>query len=136
MGLERKIDFWGLEDDENLTHTEMDDAIESILDGTGDIKDLPETIEVCGFVYLDLPSVESLASRVLGDFIEGLDENYSNPDAGYTKETGTMKEAAVAFVTTVLEKYKVWACDLVKRETINVREWIKENRSDWLEDAE
>ena len=135
MGLERKIDFWGLEDDENLTHTEMDDAIESALDSIDDIKDLPETIEVCGYARA-VPNPKKEVENVISRLLEGLDEEYGNPDGGYTDPTDSMIKASEAFVSAVIEKYKVWACDLIKRETINVQEWIKENRPDWLEEVE
>jgi len=53
--MSKEIKFWGSEGDEYLTYTEMDDAIESVLDGIENIKDLPETIEVCGYAHMDLP---------------------------------------------------------------------------------
>jgi len=129
--MERKIVLWGKADDERLTHTEMDDAIESMLDGMDDDIDLPETIEVCGFAHTE-PNIKKEAAGILERFIEGLDENYGDPDGSYTETTDRMKESAEEFVTAVLEEYQVWACDIVKRETVNVQEWIKDNRPDWL----
>jgi len=132
---ERKIEVWGKEDDEQLTHTEMDDAVESILeDMEGDIKDLPETIEVCGFAHV-VVNVKKEAEGILERLLEGLYEDYGNPDGDSTDITDTMKEASETFVAAVLEEYTVWACEIIKRETINVQEWIKANRPDWLETA-
>ena len=130
---EEKIVFWGQEDDVRLTHTDMDDAIESILDGVGDIKDLPETIEVCGYVHR-MPDLKKEAFIVLERMLEGLDETYGDPD-GYTKATDCMIDAAEKFAKAIIDEHKVWACQLVKRETINVQAWIKENRPDWIEAA-
>ena len=53
--MSKEIKFWGSEGDEYLTYTKMDDAIESVLDDVENIKDLPETIEVCGYAHMDLP---------------------------------------------------------------------------------
>ena len=131
--MDRKIEFWGKEDDERLTYTEMDDAIESIIDGTDDIEDLPETIEVCGFARIE-PSMKNGAEVALERLLENLDEEYSDPDGSYTDPTDKMIEASKEFVATVLDEYKVWACELVSRETINVQKWIKENRPEWLKE--
>ena len=110
---DRKIEFWGDKDDGNLTHTEMDDAIESALDGVDVVNALPETIEVCGFAHMELPSAESLARHVLEDFLEKLDDEYGNPDGDYTEKTDGMKEAAKEFVAAVLDNYTVWALSLI-----------------------
>ena len=127
---DRKIVFWGDKEDEHLIHTDMDDAIESILD---DIKDLPETVEVCGFARRELIS-KGTSNHVLEHLLEHLDQEYADPDGSYSDPTKGMIEASDTFVAAVLKEYKVWACDLIKRETVNVQSWIKENRPDWLEE--
>ena len=43
-----------------------------------------------------------------------------------------MKAAALAFATVLLREYESWACEIVKRETVNVHDWIKEHRPNWL----
>lgn len=131
--MNKKTVFWGSADDERLTHTELDDAIESMLDGMDDINDLPATIEVCGFARM-APNAKHEAAGVLERLIEILDEEYGDPDGGYAVATDSMKVAAEEFVTTVLDEYTVWACELVQRQTVNCRLWIKENRPDWLEE--
>jgi len=130
--IDRKIEFWGREEDEHLTHTEMDPAIEEILDGMDNINALPETIEVCGYAHTE-PSSKGINEHVLEHLLEWLDEEYGDSDK-YSDPTDGMKEAADTFVAAVLAEYTVWACDLVKKETVNVQEWIKENRPDWLEE--
>ena len=130
--MSKEAKFWGQEEDERLTYTERDIAIESILDGP--ITELPETIEVCGFNHIKLTDADSLAEGVLKRFLERLDEEYSDPDGSYTDPTDKMTEASKEFVATVVDEYKVWACELVSSETINVQKWIKENRPEWLEE--
>ena len=125
----RTIEYWDSEGEERLTHTDRYDAIECILDGTDK---LPEKIEICGFAHL-LPNVELLAHHLLEMFLESLDEEYGDPKGSGTEATAAMKEAAKEFTTAVLDEYKVWICILVKRETVDVAAWVKENRPDWLE---
>jgi len=73
-----------------------------------------------GFTKADL-----LAFSVLERLIEDLDEEYSNPEGNGTVYTDKMKVAAKEFVDVILDEYTSWACELVKRETIDVQEWIK-----------
>ena len=135
--MSKEIKFWGSKSVEYLTHTEMDDAIESMLDGIGDINVLPKTIEICSYARMELPKAESLASSVLESLIEDLDNEHGDPTGDHLTEiSDTMKEAAKDFVTAVLKEYVSWACELVKCETVNVQEWIKENRPDWLEEEQ
>ena len=126
----RTIEYWDSEGEERLTHTDQYDAIENMLDGIGK---LPETIEICGYARMELPGVESLATDVLERLLEGLDEEYGDLEGGYVSGTDKMKEAAKVFLTAVLDEYVSWACEIVKRETVDVAAWVKENRPDWLE---
>ena len=123
----RTIIYWDSEGEERLTHTDRDEAIESILDGIGK---LPEKIEICGYARM-LPNVELLAHHALERLVEDLDEEYG--DGNYSEATTAMKEAAKVFLTAVLDEYAVWACILVKRETVDVPAWVKENCPEWLE---
>ena len=131
---EREIVFWGWEDDESLSHYDKDEAIEAMLDGMDEpIAALPETIEVCGFARMEIhPNVLS-ADAILEDALERLDEEYADPHGEIEEPTPAMKTAAEAFVAVIKAEYMVWNCEVVARETVNVREWIKEHRPDWLE---
>jgi len=133
MSKKRKIILWDAEGCEHLTHTEMDVAIEAALDGMDDINNLPEILTVRGYARMELPSAKSLAINALDSMLETLDEEHSNPEGDGTARTDEMQKAAVEFATVVLDGYTSWACEIVKTETINVQEWIKENRPDWLE---
>ena len=134
MNEKNEIDFWGCEDDEVLTHTEMDVAIEEELDARNGIDGLPRTLEICGFVRADKPTAESLLDNGLEYLLEYLDDNYGNPEE-YTVPTDTMKEAAKVFVQAVLNEYTVWSCSIVKRKTIDVAQWAKDNRPEWLDET-
>jgi tagatose-1,6-bisphosphate aldolase len=45
-----------------------------------------------------------------------------------------MKEAARAFVKTVIAGYTVWACEVVSEEEVDVETWVREHCPDWLKD--
>lgn len=132
----RKVEFWDQEDGDILTHTEQDEAIEYILDGLiVDVNDLPETLEICGYARKEM-SDKSLnwdVEYVVESLIERWDEEYGGDD--YTKITDDMKSVAENFINEMKELYIVWQCEIVKKETINVKEWIKENRPNWLENS-
>ena len=131
----RKIEFWGEVDDKYLTHTEMNCAIEDILDSLWQerIDSLPETIKVYGFARQRLSdaSKKFIAKDSLEKLLEGLDDEYAEPDVSYSDPTDGMIKASEEFVSAVLNEYVIWACEPVKHEIINVQEWIKNNRPDW-----
>ena len=127
----RTIAYWDSEGEERLTYTDKDEAIMGILDG---LDKLPEKIEICGYARM-IPNVELLAHLALERLLENLDEEYGDPEGGYVSGTDKMKEAAKVFLTAVLDEYVIWACILVKRETVDVPAWVKENCPEWLEQA-
>ena len=81
--MEREITFWSVTDEEILTHIDMDEAIESYLDGLylneGD--KWPEKIGVTAYTKMimsrsDMPGAED----VVADALMNLDEQYGNPE--------------------------------------------------------
>ena len=132
--MSNEIVLWGQESDDYLNYDNMNDAIESALDEIGDLNSLPETIEICGFVHIELPRKERIATDALFYILENFDGEYANPDGDGTEPTDKMKIAAEEFAAVILDEYKVWACEVSVREQINVMEWVKENRPDWLKE--
>ena len=131
MSEEREIVYWDADGEERLTHDDRDEAIESILEnsdqGDGDL-------EICGYARMALPGTERMADEVLEHLFEYTLEEYSDPEGDYDAgQTDAMKAAAIKFIEVFKAEYVPWACEIVKRETIDVEEWIKENRPDWLE---
>jgi len=122
--------FWGAQDEERLTHKEMDDAIESILD---DAETLDGVITVCGYVTLELPPAEEIATNLLDDILESYGGDYGDPEGSIADdETPLMRKAAEVFAAVFRQEYSVWACRVAETHTIDVREWVKEHRPDWL----
>jgi len=126
---DRKVDFWDYDDVEFLSYTDKDEAIEYALD---DLDELPDKLEICGYARkIMTESAESLGDCVLDDLLERFDDEYGGEDE--TERTEEMKKAATIFANKMLSLYSVWQCEIIKRETIDVKEWVKENRPDWLE---
>lgn len=113
--------------EEELVHHHPDDAIEAHLDG-GD--ELPDEIELYGHAPL-APPVESLAARVLDRLLEELDDDFGDPADTPSRQTAPRVEAARAFVTTIVEGYRVWMCHRVGSRKVAVADWVARHRPDW-----
>lgn len=130
---QRRIEFWDQESVDALSFTDKDDAIEYILDGTNR---MTGTLEICGYAQVEALKAEIFAESILKVVLENLDCNYElgNPNEA-TNPTKNMKEAALIFAENILEEYAPMACEIIKKETIDVNKWIRKNRPDWLEEC-
>jgi hypothetical protein len=126
------VEFWGDEMDEVLSYEDMDEYIESVLDDFMEPSHCPETLIVWGYAHKEMTTKDM--PSVLDNLLEGLDEDFGNPDGGYSEVTEAMKEAEKVFLEVVRKEYTPWICEPVCKEEINVTDWIKENRPDWLEE--
>ena len=117
----RKAKYFGGPDDEQLYHESIDEYIEATLDDMYPGQPEPATLVVVGYVPMKASTWPE--DWVLEPLLENLDENYGNPDGDPTEPTEGMKKAARAFIDAVLAEYRVWACEEVTRETINIAEW-------------
>jgi hypothetical protein len=124
---EKTPEFWGSGDDERLSCTDEDEAIEAMLDEM--TAPLPEKITVYGYAPME---VNTGALNPLEHVLEYLDEEYGDSEGDPSKETDAMKEAERVFLEVVKKEYVVWACESVCKKEIIVADWIKENRPDWL----
>lgn len=117
------IDYWDLEDVDTLNYDDKDEAIEAILD---ECPTDPDTITLCGYRRMKIrESNEKIAKRILEDLVERLDEEYGGEDD--TEITEDMMKIAKKFVDKFMPLYEVWACEVVCRETIDVKKWRAEN---------
>lgn len=124
----REVICWGAPDEERLTHDDMDEAIEAILDAWDG--PLTGTVTVCGFARMPF---RLDFDRILDDILERLDEELSNPDGEPTEPTPKMRAAAEALVDAIKADYVVWACEEVERHEIDVQAWVREHRPDWID---
>lgn len=123
------IKFWGNEGDESLHHTDMDEAINDIIN---DLERLEGEIVVYGYAPMEKPDAEKLAKSILDFVLEELDCNYElgSPDHA-TEASEPMQEAALFCAGKILNNYEPWAHKVVKEQTIDVVEWTRQHRPDW-----
>lgn len=148
LSVEREAIFWTCDDDaETLSHTDMDEAVEEHLDKFFDFREpasaalarMPETVTAYGMSRRTIPEgepaldVDALVERILED----LAEEYGDPDGCYDPLDSDGAEAvklmAGALMATVRARYRSWSCEQTTEVEVNVKEWIAENRPDWLE---
>ena len=124
---DRKIIFWDIEDEETLLYGDKNEAIEMIIDSYTEV---PETFELCGFARKKIENSPRRAEDLLEDLLECFDENHGGEEpSDATKE---MIEATEEYLKKMVSLYTPWQCDIVKRENIDVKKWVKENAPEWL----
>jgi hypothetical protein len=130
--MEPEVVFWGLEDEEYLSCYTLDEVMERIFDECYP-DPFPEKVTVCGYAREKIdPSI--LEDSLIGHALEYLDEEYGDPDGGYTEPTENMKKAERTFIEAILKEYESWTCKAVCKEEIIVADWIKKNHPEWLEE--
>jgi len=127
---EREIVSWDCEGTDTLYHTDCGDAIEAYLSDTPN-EWWPETLEVRGYARMTVTIKEGSA---LDFVLEQLDEIYGGPDGPVEDATEKMHEAEKEFLDVVAAEYTPWVCEPVEKVTVNVLEWVKKNRPEWLEE--
>jgi hypothetical protein len=129
--------FYSCRDEERLTHTDPDEAIESYLDDCfepdGTLNGFPETVTLRAYDPFKLDP-EVIAGEVLERTIKACDEEYGDPTGDDTPQTARMKEAALAFAKVFVEEYEVFMCLEADREEVDVESWVKQHHPEWLED--
>ena len=126
---EREIVFWAPEDADELSCDDLDEAIQDALE---EMDELPVILEMWGYARMQPTPPGGFTDWALEDLLEMLDGEYGDPDNTSTP-TEAMRKAAETFVASVLKEYVVWMCEPVEKRTINVAEWIQENRPVWID---
>ncbi len=128
-----KIDYWSCDKhQERLSAEDMNEAVEQHLDDLECVTaDLPEKVTVYGYGRMDV-SGHILASNPIEDLLDNLASEYGDPDDDLEDPSPAMLEAQKEFLTVVAREYKPWACEVVKTIKVNVLDWIREHRPDWI----
>ena len=125
----KRAAFWGDEGQESLTDTDIDDCILYLVE---DFDDFDVTIDVYAFVPQAV-QVDA-TSNILEPLLELLDDEYGDPDGGYSKPTTGMVEVAEYLAHVVETEYTAWACESIGIVEVDVLAWVKEHEPEWLED--
>jgi hypothetical protein len=123
--------FYGADNEEYLSQTTLDDAIEMAIDSL--TMPIPKTIEI----YKYKRSKPKLSSRfdrenVLMLILDSLDEEFGNPDDPYSESTDEMIKATDEFINKIESLYVSWTCEKVGSTIINCKEWVKTNAPHWV----
>jgi hypothetical protein len=131
---DREILWWDCEDPDILSYEEPDAAIENYLDclAVDNVSELPETVTLNAYAKVEV-NLEKEAADVLDYLLDFWNDEYGGPDDRPEEATSSMKAAAEEFIKKVFAEYDVRACEKVSEREINVQEWVKKNRPDWLE---
>lgn len=109
--------------DEQLMWRDKDKAIASYLEECGTP---PETLLLKSFS----PLVADMKIDILDYLLEILDDEYGNPNES-TKPTESMRRAEEEFIKKILEEYRVYSCEQIGQETIDVHKWcVSQGRDD------
>ena len=135
---DRPVEAWGLEGDEELSFSDLDELIEDWISNIAwpdRVEDLPETIDVIGYARMQLSAADV---RPLCEYaLKQLDDEYGDPmSSDCTVPTAAMLEAEQRLAEVIIADYEPWAMVDVERRTVNVREWIAEHAPDYAADCE
>lgn len=114
----------------------LDEAMLNCLDAMDGFESIPQDMEVTGFrrPSLTYPADGSFTDAAL----EGLDAEYGDPNGISTLDTSleeqeAMREAEARFVAATIRNYHPWALEPAGMVSVNVRDWVREHRPQWLE---
>lgn len=123
--------FYGGPDDEELYCTDPDEYVDEFLSNYWQPEEpFPATVLVCEYRPRAI-AWRWYPQNVLERLIEDLDDEFGPP--GGSEITADMRTAAFLFVERIRRQYRVWSCDMVSEQTVNARDWVRENRPEWLE---
>lgn len=136
---EREVVFWDCDETaEDLVHETFDGAIIARLGGSAPKPaDLDTPLMVYGWARTiitpdDLPSPIDLIMDRLAEDEVGMFAPYGGRE---DKITDAMIEAEKAFLAVMAREFVPWACEIVEKRTVNVREWAAEHRPEWLRES-
>lgn len=125
-------DVWAEAGAERSRHLDIASAIEEIVDGLGALPDSDdECIVVEGWTRRSAEGF--LDGSIIERALESLDDEFGDPDGGYSEPTPAMREAEAAFIRAVLAEYPVWSCYTAVLVRVPVLPWVRDNCPGWLE---
>jgi hypothetical protein len=126
--------LWGSPAAEVYSLEDLDEAIEQLLDASHP-DPLDGTVVVVGVAPDPIPPEDRdrAADAVLEYLLERLGEEYGAPDGEDVKTKPEWSTAARAFVDLVADAYPVYVVHEVVRVVVDVPEWVRQHRPEWLE---
>jgi hypothetical protein len=124
----KEAKYWSCnQDEELLTATTIDEAVQEFIDGC---EEIPIKVKVFGSAPMEV-KWDYYGERALRDMLESIDEDYGDPDNS-TDITDEMEKAAKEFAEKISKLYHVWGCEQVDVVEVDMLEWCKENEPDLI----
>ena len=101
------VDFWGDQEDEQYTETDLDAYLEMALDRCAPI---PESLKVTGYRRMRLEPGEPDPDAALERIYEDLDDEYNGGDDA-SEPSDAVKEAAASLCDLIRREYVPWNCE-------------------------
>jgi len=123
--------YWGAPDSERYNYSDIEDAIDHILDDVHPI--VPEEVVVVAVRSRKITAQDVGIRNILEYTLEHLDEEYGDPDGGASDPTPAMEEAAKQLAEVIARDYEVWVCDPVLRVVLDkdaIHKWEHESHAD------
>lgn len=126
-------EFYGNSDEEVLTETTLDDAIEMIIDGM--VGQIPQKIKVYKYKREKVKNFIKV-DDVLESIVERIDERYGDMDGEPTPVSPEMATLTSEYISKIEQMYVPWTCEIVEEMEVDTKKWITENAPHWLESIE
>lgn len=120
----REIVFWDCDHGaEILCHDSIEEAVRYWCEGFVN-KEISETVTVYGYARMEprWPDGE----EILVNIVEIIDEEYGDPEGESQDFTDAMKEAADKLAEVIKRDYRVWSCEVIHTEEVNVADVLGE----------
>lgn len=116
-----KVAYWGAPEQERLTATTMDAAVQEILGDLDDHYEYPETIEVAAY----RPIRHDTNPSALDWAVDHLESNYASDDDGSGfVPSQYLRDAEDRFHQEILLEYPAYWHEVAYVVTVNVRRWL------------
>jgi hypothetical protein len=132
--IEVKIDYWSTDENaEHLHHETIDEAMAEYLEGFGpDFGDAEEEVELTGYTRKTISEEirDSYADTLVETLSELLNEEFDGEDGH--EVPADAKNLARVFVNGYLENYQPWVCTPVVTKTVNLKEWLEQQKKEGI----
>lgn len=132
---DRRVEFWAVQDTEDLRHRTLDEAVGEYLDDLAPLG-WPETVTVTGYARREvhMPMFDC-ARGLLEVYVGDLHDEYGYDPEG-PEAWALASNAEITIVLDVLralhDRFEPCLCDPVTSEVVDVEAWVEQHKPHWL----
>ena len=123
--------YWDVPDEERLQYTTEFEAIEMFVDRIGN--PCPRTVEIAGFAPVRFPYRADVVATHVAESLDNFLFDVSDPE-NPSVVPDSINDAITTLSEAVVRDWPIWHCEEVCRETIDLVEWVREERPGWEKD--